>query len=147
MNLGAETIRNFARSCLNSDLSRFIIVGAINTLLGALLMILFYNLTVLGYWGSSALSYILASLFSFFANKNFTFKSGVGYAKSAAKFVLNIAVCYIIAYLAAKPFIFYILKGFNADISNNIMEQIAMLVGILFFTVMNYFGQKFIVFK
>lgn len=61
---------------------------------------------------------------------------------SFVRFAANIAVCYIIAYGAAKPFISYLFE----DASVRLQENTAMLTGMVIFTVLNYTGQRFFVF-
>lgn len=56
------------------SLVRFIIVGIINTLVGAGVMFFMYNILGAGYWVSSALNYIVGSIVSYFLNKYFTFR-------------------------------------------------------------------------
>lgn len=124
---------------------KFIFVGVLNTLLGLGLMFLFYHLAHFGYWGSSAASYVLASIFSFFMNKYFTFRKNGKLLKSAVFFSLNIAVCYLLAYLIAKPLTLAALSG--TTLTDGVIEQIAMVVGMGLFTLMNYFGQRYVAFK
>lgn len=82
---------------------RFVLVGIVNTIVGLTVMFSCYNILHLGYWLSSATDYVLASIVSYFLNKHFTF----GYHEkgwwSLARFVLNIAVCYFIAFSLARP--------------------------------------------
>ena len=59
------------------------------------------------------------------------------------KFILNISICYFIAYGTAKPLVYKVLQGFDAVIRDNV----AMLVGMGIFVVLNYIGQRFFVFK
>ena len=58
------------------------------------------------------------------------------------KFVINISICYLAAYGVAKPLVRMVLSG----ASKSIQEILAMLVGMGLFVVLNYFGQRFIVF-
>ena len=58
-------------------------------------------------------------------------------------FVLNIAVCYLVAYGAAKPLMLRLL----ADASPALRENAAMLVGMVLFTALNYIGQRLLVFR
>ena len=133
----------------DKKLLRFILVGLFNTLMGAVTMFGFYNLLRMGYWGSSALSYFLCSVISFFLNRNYTFGDKGGYGPAALKFAANIVICYALAYLAAKPLTLYILEALAKDlpaIAPALAEQFAMLVGMVFFTGLNYLGQRFFVF-
>ena len=124
-------------------LFRFIIVGVINTIVGTTIMFSLYNLFGCSYWVSSATNYILTSILSFFLNKYFTFKNTKRSFKQVLRFALNIAVCYLLAYGIAKPFIFFILSNTNELFQNNI----SMLVGMCLFTGFNFLGQRFFAFK
>lgn len=126
-------------------LIKFALVGVVNTLFSAAIMFLLYNLANFGYWGSSVVSYILGSTLSFFLNKNFTFKNNDSLFTTAARFAVNVAICYLIAYSIAKPAVFFVLS--NTQLSDNIVEQISMLFGMVLFTLLNYIGQRFFAFK
>lgn len=131
------------KSYLDITMLKFIIVGVINTLVGTAIMFTAYNVLHFGYWISSALNYILASILSYFLNKYFTFQNKNKSVKVVLKFALNIAVCYLIAYGIAKPFTAWALRGFGQTIQDNG----AMLVGMCLFVAVNYFGQRFFAFK
>ena len=124
---------------------KFVLVGIINTIFGTAIMFLLYNLANFGYWGSSAVSYILASILSFFLNKNFTFRNKESTLKTALRFTVNIAVCYLLAYSMSKPIVIGILS--NTSLSKSVVEQISMLLGMVLFTTLNYVGQRFFAFK
>ena len=133
------------KKLIQSQEIRFVIVGVANTVIGTTVMLLAYNLLGLGYWISSALNYIVGSIFSYFANKYFTFQRKTQSLKEIIRFIINIAVCYFIAYSLAKPAISLLLGQWVQSVS--IMEQITMLVGMCLFVVINFIGQKFFVFK
>lgn len=122
---------------------KFIAVGVANTVFGTAVMFIFYNLFHLSYWISSASNYIFGSILSYFLNKYFTFKSTDKSVKSILRFVLNISVCYLVAYGCAKPLSAFILSGYSVMVKDNI----SMLVGMGLFILLNYFGQRFFVFK
>lgn len=122
---------------------KFLIVGIINTLVGTIVMFGFYNLLSLNYWVSSAANYIVGSAVSFFLNKYWTFQNKDKSVKVVLKFIINILICYLIAYGVAKPLARIVLSGFEIKIQDNV----AMLVGMILFTVLNYFGQRFFAFK
>ena len=54
---------------------KFLLVGALNTLVGDGLSFLLINLTDIGMWWATALPTALASVLSYFLNKRFTFKN------------------------------------------------------------------------
>lgn len=122
---------------------RFILVGLINTVFGTAVMFIAYNVFKLSYWTSSALNYILASILSYFLNKHYTFRSKARGAGVPIRFAANIAVCYLISYGIAKPGI----RWFLTDLPVNAQENLAMIAGMCLFTFLNYFSQRFFVFR
>lgn len=133
---------------------RFCIVGVANTLFGTAVMYAVRNLvpwTAIGfsavshwpYWISSAANYVLGSILSYFLNKYFTFRAAGGGAREVLRFAANITVCYLIAYGAAKPLVKLVLSGASVTVRDNV----AMLVGMVLFTGLNYLGQRFFAFR
>lgn len=122
---------------------KFLMVGVINTLVGTGVMFLLYNVFSASYWVSSAANYIVGSVVSYFLNKYFTFQNKEKSMVQVLRFVVNISICYLIAYGGAKPLVRYLLSSSNEKIQDNI----SMLIGMGLFVVLNYFGQRFIVFK
>ena len=130
---------------------RFILVGVINTLVGYGVMFGLYNLAGLhrlgdtGYWISSAANYVVGSIVSFFLNKHFTFHNREKGAGVVLRFVVNISVCYLLAYGLAKPAAAWLLGGMG--LSQQLQGNLTMLAGSGLFVVLNYFGQRFFAFK
>lgn len=122
---------------------KFCLVGIINTVFGTAIMFIAYNLFHLNYWISSGANYILGSVLSYFLNKHFTFQNKSKDWKVILKFVVNILICYMIAYGVAKPLVGSILS----TVSKTIQENGAMLVGMGLFVMLNYCGQRFFAFK
>ena len=131
------------KQLLDRTFWKFILVGVINTLFGTGIMFLFYNVLHLSYWISSASNYFFGSILSYFLNRMFTFRINSHTKETLPRFVINISLCYLVAYGLAKPLVVYILS--NA--ATNIQENIAMLVGMCLFVGLNYIGQRFFVFK
>lgn len=130
-------------SLLDAKLWRFLLVGVVNTLVGTGIMFGLYNLAGCSYWVSSAANYVLTSILSFFLNKHFTFQNRERSTGQVVRFAANIAVCYLIAYGMAKPLCLYWLANAAAGTRDNI----AMLVGMVLFTGLNYLGQRFFAFR
>lgn len=122
---------------------KFLIVGLINTIVGTGIMFILYNVFSVNYWISSASNYVVGSLVSYFLNKYFTFQNKEKSWKQIGLFVLNITVCYLLAYGLAKPMVSFILRGFSEKIQGNM----SMLAGMCLFVVLNYLGQRILVFK
>ncbi|MBQ3356746.1 MAG: GtrA family protein [Oscillospiraceae bacterium] len=131
------------KSLFDAKLWKFLLVGVLNTIVGNGLMFLLYNLAHWGYWPSTAVSYILASVMSYFLNRYFTFKyQGSGW-KVVFRFALNIAVCYLLAYGIAQPLMKWLLSGATESVRDNV----AMLTGMCLFVGFNYLGQRFFAFR
>ena len=122
---------------------KFILVGIVNTIIGTTVMFLCYNALHCNYWFSSAMNYIIGSIVSYFLNKYFTFQNKERNWKIVAKYVINIATCYLIAYGIAKPLVAHLLSGQTLAIQ----ENGAMIVGMVLFVILNYIGQRFFTFK
>lgn len=133
----------FLKKFIDLATLKFILVGIINTLIGGGIQFILLNLFNADYWISNLSNLIIGSIVSYFLNKFFTFKSKGKSVKEVIVFAINVAVCHIIAYGLAEPFVNYILSGQNDTIRKNI----ALAVGMVLFTGLNYLGQRFIVFK
>ena len=59
------------------------------------------------------------------------------------RFVINISVCYLVAYGVAKPVVRMLLYGMDPVIQDNG----AMLMGMCVFVALNYLGQRFFTFR
>lgn len=138
-----EALRPFREKLIDQTTIKFIFVGILNTLFGGAVMFLFYNLLGLSYWVSSACNYLFGSILSFFLNKYYTFQSREKSAKEVFRFILNILLCYLIAYGIARPLVKFLLeKG-----SVQQRENLAMGFGLVLFTLLNYLGQRLFVFQ
>ena len=140
------SLRELVVSLIDKKLLRFLLVGLFNTACSATMMFGFYRVLGLGYWGSSGLSCLLASIASFFLNRNYTFGSQAGIVRSGLRFAINIGVCYCVSYLMAKPLVRFLLEAAGGYASVELLDQLAMLAGMVLFTGVNYLGQRFYVF-
>lgn len=122
---------------------RFLLVGVVNTLVGAGIMFLLYNLAGCSYWLSSAANYIVGGVVSYFLNKYYTFKNTERSWRQVLRFALNVAVCWLLAYGIAKPLALRLLAGFDDKLQTNA----AMLAGLCLYTALNYLGQRFFAFR
>ncbi len=125
------------------EVLHFGIVGVVNTLMGWLIMFLLYNLVHLNYWLSSAISYLIGGIYSYHANSRVTFRVEERDRWLPWRFAVNVIICYLAAYSVAKPLVKYVLSAQPKVIVDNI----AMVVGTGLYIIMNFFGQKFLVFR
>ncbi len=127
---------------IDKSFLKFLIVGVLNTGISFVLMFL---LEGLGYWTSTAIAYTVGAIVSFFLNKKYTFGSDEKLLKSAIKFAVSVAVCYVIAYSVAKPFMAEVLS--QTSLSYVWRERITKIFAMGLYTLINYFGQKFVAFN
>ena len=144
-------MKNKLKQIFDPTFFRFLVVGVINTLVGYGVMFGLYNLGGLhrwgdtGYWISSAANYVVGSIVSFFLNKHFTFRNHEKGAGVVLRFVVNISVCYLLAYGLAKPAVSWALGGMG--LSEQLQGNLTMLFGSGLFVLLNYFGQRFFAFR
>ena len=82
---------------------------------------------------------------SYVLNKKFTFQNEDAVWKTALKFAVNVAVCYLLAYSLAQPAVTWLLSSMKLE--QKIVEQLAMLAGMVLYTLFNYVGQRFFAFR
>lgn len=139
------------RKLTDSSFVRFLIVGVINTLVGTAVMFGLYNLVGLhkwgqvGYWISTVGNYTVGSVVSFFLNKHYTFKNKEKGRGVVIRFVVNIAVCMVLAYGIAQRAVAALLA--DTFLSQQLQGNLSMLVGMGLFVLLNYFGQRFFAFR
>ena len=127
---------------IDKSIPRFLLVGVGNTLLS---MVLMFVLEGLGYWPSTAIAYAAGAVMSFFLNRKFTFESDETLGRSAVKFAVNVAVCYVLSYALVQPAAGWVL-GWTA-IPAIWQERLTKLGGMALYTLLNYFGQRFFAFR
>lgn len=131
------------RALLEGTALRFLLVGVANTLVGSAVMFGLYNLAHCSYWLSSAANYVVGSVLSYFLNKYFTFRNTERSWAQVGRFVVNILLCYLVAYGLARPAVNALLAGMPETVRDNG----AMLAGMVLFTALNYLGQRFFAFR
>lgn len=134
---------NKIKKWLDIRFLKFMVVGVVNTVVGTAVMFVMYNVFHQSYWISSASNYVVGSILSYFLNKYFTFESKKKSLSQVLKFVLNISLCYLVAYGIVKPAVTWMLQGQQGALRDNL----AMVVGMVLFTLLNYIGQRAYVFK
>lgn len=128
------------------EVIHFGMVGVINTLMGWVIMAVLYNLIHMNYWLSSGISYFIGSVFSYHANGKLTFKVENKDKGLPWRFAVNIIVCYLAAFSLAQPVVTKVLAS-GQGVSQALIDNVAMILGMCIFIVMNFFGQKLFVFR
>lgn len=125
------------------EVIHFGMVGVINTLMGWAIMAVLYNFIHMNYWLSSGISYFIGSVFSYHANSRLTFQVENRDKWLPWRFAANIIVCYLAAFSVAQPLVERVLESQPKVVVDNV----AMVFGMGIFIVMNFFGQKLVVFR
>ncbi len=126
----------------------FLIIGGLNTIISmAGSQILLGPFTLLfgsaaAYWASTSLMFVLCSIPSFIFNRKFSFKSKAPLIPSIVRFSVVIAVCYLLGF----GFSIYVTPAavslFGGAFNETVISRIAMLLGQVIFTLLNYLGQR-----
>ena len=132
-------MKKILSSFFDATFLRFILVGVVNTLVGTAIMFFCFNVLTWSYWISSALNYIVGSIVSYLLNKRYTFQQKGHNWYTILKFIVNITICYVLAYGFAKPLVIWMLSG----VSTNIQGNVALVIGMVLFVGLNYIGQRF----
>ena len=132
-------MRRILSSFFDATFLKFMLVGVVNTLVGIAVMFFCFNVLAWSYWVSSALNYMVGSIVSYLLNKRYTFQQKGNDWHTVWKFIVNVSVCYVLAYGLAKPFVEWLLSG----VTTNIQGNAALFVGMVLFVGFNYIGQRF----
>ena len=116
--------------------ARFLFVGFLNTAVGYSTILFFQHVVSLGYLVSNALGYMVGGLVSYVLNKSFTFGSSRAHGEALPRFVLAVAICYLINLVVLEVSIAHW----------NIPAAIAQGVAMFAYTVTFFFLSKWFVF-
>ena len=132
---------------LEPSLRWFLLIGLGNTVLSLAIQLGLYSWAHLGYWPSSALAFLIASVSSFYFNRRYSFHSRGAVGRDALRFAVNIAVCYLLAYGAAQPLMERVIPWLGWGWLVRWQGQITLVAGNGLFTCLNYFGQRCFAFR
>lgn len=134
------------KKIFNIEIFKFFMVGVINTVIGLGITFVCLNIFQLSYWVSTFFGNLIGACVSYFLNKNLTFKSKISNISGIPKFIMTILLAYFLAYsislYVVKQFLYIVfprLEGFWID-------NVAVLLGMILYTIFNYLGLKFLVF-
>lgn len=124
---------------------RFIVVGAVNTVIDFGIFNILWKLVGLPVLVSNTISTGCAMVFSFFANKKFTFKStSTDYRREVILFfIFTIVGIWLIQNLVIKGILLILPAGWPVALSRNLAKILATLVSLIW----NYITYDRIVFK
>ena len=131
----------------------FLIIGGINTVVSTVgSQLLLSPMTswwggTAAYWASTAIMFTLCSVFSFIFNRKYSFESKAPLGQSIVRFSVVIAVCYLISFGFSNYATPFIVNIFASALDKVWVTRIAMLLGQVLFTGLNYLGQRLWAFK
>ena len=140
-------VRKLRDLLLEPSLRWFLLIGLGNTVLSLAIQLGLYSWARLGYWASSALAFLIASVSSFYFNRKYSFHSRGAVGRDALRFAVNIAVCYFLAYGAAQPLMEWLIPRLGWGWLVRWQGQITLVAGNGLFTCLNYFGQRCFAFR
>lgn len=143
-----SSIALILETCLKrtNTLIRFLMVGVVNTITGLSIMLLLLNVAGQSYWVSTFLGNSCGAFISYFLNRRFTFQSKVNIKKGVFRFITVTLFCYLFSFTISN-FVGGAIEGIYFFNSLLIKGNLAIFIGTGVYTLTNYFGQKFYVFK
>lgn len=130
---------------LRSSFIRFLLVGLINTAVGLSIMYACLLLFHLSYWNSTFIGNLVGASVSYMLNKNITFQSNARFVGSSIRFIIVILASYFIAYKLGLVLVEAAVG--KSSLLTDYVEVIAVLFGSGMYTILNYLGQKYLVFS
>ncbi|WP_429312665.1 GtrA family protein [Paenibacillus mucilaginosus] len=131
---------------INNTFVKFILVGVLNTVVGTGAMLILNNFLDIDYWFSTFFGNLIGATVSYFLNKNFTFQNNDSFVRTFLLFSITIVSCYFLAYGLSRILVRSINTMFLTEkIINN--DNLSIILGTGLYTILNYLGQKVIVFK
>ena len=117
--------------------TRYVIVGAMNTLITLSVIFLLMKIFACSYLISNAAGYLLGFINSFFMNKRWTFRSRNSLTREGLFFVMLFFVCYLLQ----LTFLIFLKEHLH------IKADHAQFVAMIFYALLNFTGNKFITFR
>lgn len=140
--------KSFLKQFFDIRFWKFILVGIINTIVGLGANLLFLNVFHCSVFFSSLMDVVIGSIVSYILNRFFTFQSKAKTGKTLWRFVLDIAVCWVLCkWLLVEYVAFPAIHAVFPSWSTDLVNTISTLIGAGFFMLMNYVGQRFFVFR
>lgn len=127
---------------LDHTFIKFLLIGILNTFVGLGMMFLLIDAFGWPYWLATSIGNAVGAVVSFSMNRLFTFKSNVSVKHSAPRFAAVIISCYLFSYSLSR-----LLADSIVTLVPINKDSLAILFGTGIYTLTNYMGQKWFVFK
>jgi len=140
-------IKSIITLYFSKEFFAFLTVGMLNTLIGYFSIFILLNIIKLDYVFSTLIGNCIGAIVSYHLNKKFTFKSNNSFKNSFYKFIIVIMACYFLSYGLSYLITINLPIYLGIKTSISIIENIAVILGMIFYTITNFLGQKYFVFK
>ena len=118
------------------EIYKFVIIGVAAVFIDALLYYLLGNFELFSYGTSKRISFVCGAAFAFFFNRSYVFEI----KQKNIKQILGFSILYFVSFWCNALSHDIILRKLN-------IPFIAFLIATSISTIINYLGQKFIIFK
>lgn len=142
------------RKVIDRTLVLYLVIGVLNFILCTAIMFVLFNLFDCSEHLSPLVNYGLGSLIWYVACRYVLFPEQKTTVQQLVRFVIDVVVCYIIAYYAiARPCAELVLRSekvlrlfsFGGELKTQ--GNCEMSIGAIAYAIINYFGQRYFVFN
>lgn len=137
---------NVRRGLLGRPFIRFLMIGVFNTIVGLSITYGTLHLLSFSYWGSTFTGNSVGAVVSYTLNKRITFDHRGKVPRTFLLFVLVILVCYVTSYYVGLKAVQLAVTQLP-HMSEKVAKDVAVMISTGLYTIINYFGQKLIVFR
>ncbi len=143
-----KIINWFKTEFFTGETLSYLIIGLISTAMNWTLTYVFNNTFKLGYWISSSLTFVICTAFSYIMNGKYTFKSTESRKETLPKYILEVAICFGLAYGLGKIVLDWFFSNIiTLPLSKEKMDTLKGILAGVCHIGLNYLGQKFFVFR
>lgn len=142
------------KKLFDRTLALYVIIGVLNFIVCTLLMFILYNAFGTSRHVAPIVNYGLGSVIWYVCCRYIIFPNRETTKHTLTRFVLAVALCYLISYYTVSPMIAgWMLKSesvvrfFAFTGRDSARDNCEMSVGALVYALGNYFGQRYFVFK
>lgn len=154
--LEERTMKKKLRKVVDRTLIYYVIIGILNFILCTALMFFLFNVCSVSDELSSLINYVLGSVIWYVACKYILFPKRKTTWELIVRFLLEVAICYLVSFHLLAPIISDVLLRFREvwefvgsigiEGADMIEGNLQMTLGVVIYAVLNYFGQRYFVF-
>lgn len=132
------------RNVFDKKLILYCIVGITNYIICTGLMFLLFNLNICDEHIAPLVNYGLGGIIWYFGNVKLVFTGQKQTPALVIRFICEILACYLLCYYVLAPLICTLILNNPGDATQG---NVRMAIGSVLYAIVNYFGQRFFVFR